>query len=40
MKEIKAVNQVWATEIPYIPLREVFLYLVAVVNLFSRHVLT
>ena len=38
--EIKAVGQVWATDITYIPLRKGFLYLVAVVDLFSRHVLS
>jgi putative transposase len=38
--EIKAVDQVWATDITYIPLRKGFLYLVAVVDLFSRHVLS
>ena len=38
--EIKAVDQVWATDITTIPLRKGFLYLVAVVDLFSRHVLS
>jgi putative transposase len=40
LNEIKAVDQVWATDITYIPLRKGFLYLVAVVDLFSRHVLS
>ena len=35
-----APDQVWATDITYIPLRKGFLYLVAVVDLFSRHVLS
>lgn len=34
--EIKSVVQVWATEVTYVPLRKGFLYLVAVVDLFSR----
>jgi putative transposase len=33
------VDQVWATDITYIPLHKGFLYLVAIVDLFSRHVL-
>lgn len=33
-------DQVWATDITYIPLRKGFLYLVAVVDLFSMHVLS
>jgi hypothetical protein len=40
INEIKAVDQVWATDVTYIPLRKGFLYLVAVVDLFSRHVLS
>jgi putative transposase len=40
INEIKAVDQVWATDITTIPLRKGFLYLVAVVDLFSRHVLS
>jgi putative transposase len=35
---VTAVDQVWATDITYIPLRKGFLYLVAIVNLFSRNV--
>jgi putative transposase len=34
------VDQVWATDITYIPLQKGFLYLVAIVDLFSRHVLS
>jgi putative transposase len=37
---ITAVDQVWATDITYIPLQRGFLYLVAIVDLFSRHVLS
>jgi len=40
LKEVTEVDQVWATDITYIPLRKGFLYLVAVVDLFSRHVLS
>ncbi len=32
------VDQIWATYIPYIPLQKGFLYLVAVVDPFSRNV--
>lgn len=34
------VDQVWATEITYIPLEKGFLYLVAIVDLFTRNVLS
>jgi putative transposase len=37
---VTAVDQVWATDITYIPLQKGFLYLVAIVDLFSRHVLS
>jgi len=37
---VTAPDQVWATDITYIPLRKGFLYLVAIVDLFSRHVLS
>jgi len=40
VKGITAVDQVWATDITYIPLRKGSLFLVAIVNLFSRHVLS
>ena len=33
-------NQVWATDITYIPMRRGFLYLVAIIDLFSRYVLS
>jgi putative transposase len=39
LKEITAVDQVWATDITYIPLLKGFLYLVAIMDLHSRHVL-
>ena len=37
---VTTVDQVWATDITYIPLQEGFLYLVAIVDLFSRNVLS
>jgi putative transposase len=37
---ITAVDQVWATDITYIPLQKGFLYLVAIVDLLSRNVLS
>jgi len=37
---ITAEDQVWATDITYISLQEGFLYLVAIVDLFSRIVLS
>jgi len=37
---VMAVDQVWATDIIYIPLKKGFLYLVAIVDLFSRNVLS
>jgi putative transposase len=40
LQQVTAPDQVWATDITYIPLRKGFLYLVAVVDLFSRHVLS
>jgi putative transposase len=33
-------NQVWATDITYIPMAKGFMYLIAIVDLFSRKVLT
>jgi putative transposase len=38
--EINAQNQVWATDITYIPVNNGYLYLVAFVDLFSRFVLS
>jgi len=35
---VTAVDQVWANDITYIPLQKGFLYLVAIVDLFSRNV--
>jgi putative transposase len=37
---VTAVDQVWATDITYIPLQRGFLYLVAIVDLFSRTILS
>ena len=39
LNQITSIDQVWATDITYIPLRKGFLYLVAVIDLFSRHIL-
>jgi len=38
--DIMRPNQVWATDITYIRLRQGFLYLVAIIDLFSRYVLS
>lgn len=38
--EIDRPNQVWCSDITYIPLRRGFLYLVAVMDWYSRHVLS
>ena len=38
LREVTAVDQVWATDITYIPLQKGFLYLVAIMDLHSRHV--
>jgi putative transposase len=43
LADVRAVttsDQVWATDITYIQLQKGFLYLVAIVDLFSRHVLS
>jgi putative transposase len=40
LKQITRVDQVWATDITYIPLQKGFLCLVAIVDLFSRNVLS
>ena len=40
VRSITTVDQVWATDITYIPLQKGFLYLVAVMDLYSRHVLS
>ncbi len=39
-KKITAVDQVWAIGITYIPLQKRFLYLVAIMDLHFRHVLS
>ena len=38
--KIERPNQVWATDITYIPMRRGFVYLVAVIDWFSRRVLS
>jgi len=38
--EIVRVNQVWATDITYLPMARGFMYLVAVIDWFSRHILS
>ena len=38
--EIKAPNQVWSTDITYIPMRNGFLYLTAVIDWYSRFILS
>ena len=40
LKQVTTADQIWATDITYIPLQKGFLYLVAVVDLFSRNVLS
>jgi len=40
LRLVTAVDQVWATDITYIPLQKGFLYLVGIVDLFSRNVLS
>jgi len=37
--EINRVNQVWSSDITYIPMRSGFLYLVAIIDWYSRYVL-
>jgi len=39
-KEITAPNQVWSTDITYIPMPKGYLYLVAVIDWYSRYVLS
>lgn len=38
--EITHPNQVWSTDITYVPMQQGFLYLVAVMDWYSRHVLS
>jgi len=40
LKQVTTVDQIWATNITYNPLQKGFLYLVAIVDLFSRNVLS
>jgi putative transposase len=40
LSSVKAVDQVWATDITYIPLQKGLLYLVAIVDLFSGNELS
>jgi putative transposase len=40
LNQVTAVDQIWAADITYIPLQKGFLYLVAIVDLFSRNVLS
>ncbi len=40
LQQVRAADQVWATDITYISLQKGFLFLVAIVDLFSRHVLS
>jgi putative transposase len=36
--EVKRPNQVWGTDITYIPMKKGFMYLIAVIDLYSRYV--
>ena len=36
---ITKVNQVWATDITYVPMERGFMYLIAIIDLYSRYVL-
>jgi putative transposase len=40
LEKIRVPDEVWATDITYIPLRKGFLYLVAIIDLHSRHILS
>jgi putative transposase len=40
LRQVTAVDQAWATDITYIPLQKGLLYLVAIMDLHSRHVLS
>jgi len=37
--EIKASNQVWSTDITYIPMKNGFLYLTAIIDVYSRRIM-
>lgn len=39
-KKIEKVNEVWSTDITYVPMEQGFLYLVAVVDWYSRYILS
>jgi putative transposase len=38
--EIEKVNQVWQTDITYVPMRKGFMYLTAIIDVFSRMVIS
>jgi len=38
--KIKYPNQVWATDITYIKLRERFMYFIAIIDVYSRYIIT
>ncbi len=38
--EVSAINQVWSTDITYIPLKHGFVYLSAIIDWYSRYVLS
>ena len=40
LRMVTAVDKFWVTDITYIPMRKGFLYLVAVLDLFSRTILS
>lgn len=42
LREVKIIkpNQVWSTDITYIPMKQGFLYLVAIIDWYSRYVLS
>ena len=40
LNKFTSIDQVWATDITYIPMRKGFLYLVAIVDLISRNILS
>lgn len=39
-KKIEKVNQVWSTDITYVPMEQGFLYLCAIVDWYSRYILS
>ena len=40
LRQVRAAEQIWATDITWTPLHKRFLYLVAIVDLYSRNVLS